>query len=175
MPPSPNFAAICAALCAIIVACLVGHHVGYGRGVTFQKVEDQKQFDKLNADLAKQKADAGAKYKALAEQALASAQAADKFKNQLEVVREKSRTDLDAYRRSVSGSRLFFDSTQAPGCGHSSGSPQSGAQLPTSPDATSRVELPPTLREALRELMDIADDVSLNYRACYGWAHRPTD
>lgn len=169
----PSLTTILVGLLLVIAAAVGGDHFGYGRGVASQKVADQVQFDKINKDLTEQKAQANTKYRLLSEQVIANAQSADNFKHQLEVTREKARTDLATLRSQYDTHGLWFTTTKSAGCGASSGGPQGSQGLGSGLDATVQVELPPTLRSALRKLMDEADEQQVNYQACYDWVNRP--
>ena len=161
-------------LLLVCAAAVGGDHFGYGRGDQARQVTDQKQFDKLNNDLATQKAQANETYRMLATAATKRGQEAEDYKHQLEVTREKSRTDLAALRSQYDGRSLWFSTTKAAGCGDGSGGTQGSAGSSPGAEAAVRVELPPALRSSLRQLMDEADDLRVDYKACYDWANRPT-
>lgn len=169
--PSPT--TILVVLLLVLAAAFGGDRFGHARGVQQQKVADQVLFDKINKDIEEQKAIANMTYKRLSEQVIAKAQAADNFKHKLEVSREQRRKELADYRRSpAANGSLFFDA-QVAGCGGGSGGTQSGGGQTPGLTITTKVEIPPALRGSIRAILDDADDLTVDYQACYDWANRP--
>ena len=148
---------------------MYGDHVG----TLGQQVKDQKQFDQINADIAKNKKIADAIYRNA--QAIIIQQAADRAlsDNQREKERQtdaKTNTDL---RAKYDATILRFRAPQTSGlgnCGANTNSPGTGT---ASNSGTVEVQIPDEITRKLRSIVFDADSLSTDYTLLYNWAHDP--
>ena len=157
----------------VVIALMVGaDQFGHSRGVNQQKVEDQAQFDKINADIAANKTKAANSLANENAKNAALAVAWDATKNELEKERESHRTVTADLNRKYSGLSLRFRAAQAAGSGGGGISP-----LPPGSDAASAsgapiLQLPDQIAGDLRRLALDADNLNDDYRKCYGGNER---
>ena len=153
------------------LASLIGvGHWQHGAGIDQQKAADQKQFDKINTDIAEQKAQAGRMLVSALEKIIALQIARDEFKNQLEADHVKRQEITNDLRNKHGGLGLHFNAPQAPGCRLGGANPLPSAPNPTSAPATAVIELPAAITRDLRQLEFEADQLADNYRLCYDYA-----
>jgi hypothetical protein len=155
----------------IWLASLVG--VGYWQhdaGVASQKVADQGEFDRINTEIAKQKDQASAMYRAKQVEVIATMAERDKFKNQLEAERGQHRAETDALRARYSGIGLRFRPAEGAGPGAGGGGTGSAQGNAASADVPAVVQLPDEVAADLRQLAFEADRLRDEYATCYGWA-----
>jgi hypothetical protein len=151
-------------------AAVGGSYVkGHSDGVDAQTVADQKEFDRINGDLAQQKTDAAAILKKRNADIIAVAVQRDQLKAKLGEQHANDQAATESARRELAGERLRF-STQNAGCGTGSGGTHAAGSGSTVPPATVIVELPETVARNLRQLAFDADTVRDNYALCYGYA-----
>ena len=143
-------------------------------GKTAQKVEDQAQFDKINADIAKQNAEANALYVAAVE----SKDKAEKERAAIKLALEKERqsnvqaiNDLRSkyanvgLRYAVQGAGLWASGSCAlPGEGNAAGN-----------SGTAEYELPAAITANLRELAYQCDALNADYKLLYDWANQSSE
>jgi hypothetical protein len=156
------------------LASLVG--VGtwqHTEGVAEQKVEDQREFDRINAAITKQKSEATAKYSAKQAEVIAVMAERDQFKNQVEKERNEHRIETDALRARYAGLGLRFRPAEGAGPGAGGGSAASPPGNPAGAVAPAVVQLPDAVARNLRQLVFDADRLRDEYAACYAYANGP--
>jgi hypothetical protein len=147
------------------------YHSGHSTGVLEQKAEDQVQFDKINADITKQKAEAAAILaKANAEILAGVAREAD-VKTQLEKTRETNRKATNDLANQLAGHRLQF-AAQGPGS-WGSGPGSGGAETKTTSDSgAATCIVSEAVDRSLKAIVLDADTLRDDYKLLYDWAHR---
>jgi hypothetical protein len=146
--------------------------LGYGNGVNAQKVADQEQFDKLNKDIADQKAQANAKYRDALGSIIALQTERDKFKNQLGEQREKNREVTTKLADAYAAYQLRFSVTEVARCWRGGRYTQGAECDAASPAKTTTVQLPDAITANLRRLAKDADELNDDYKACYAYANQ---
>ena len=141
-------------------------------GINEQKVADQARFDKANNDIAEQKAQANAAYRAFQEHNVALMVERDQLKTTLEKEHEKNRIATDALRNKYAAASLRFAASQGAGSGDGGRSAQGAGIDSASSSAAAVVQLPDQITADLRRLSFDADELADNYRECYGYAQR---
>ncbi len=154
-----------AALALCVVIFTAGHHVG---GLT-QKAADQAQFDRINGEIAAQKAEANAAYRKAQDANVALLTARDKFKNDLEKQHAQSQADTASIFSTYSGVGLRY-AGQSAGSGAAGGSTASASGNPSGVDPTADVQLPDAIARDLRQLALEADQLRDDYSLCYRYA-----
>jgi hypothetical protein len=165
MSPILIFAIALALAGALFGAERAGEH----RGAAMQAQTDQKQIDKVNADLTVQKAQAGQLLAAAADRDRRDAASAASAHLQQEIQHENDQARTDVARQHLADvGRLRFDATVVdPGRGTGGGSPvPSGVDTASAAPATT-VELSDETSRALGELVLEADQLADDYRECY--------
>ena len=89
---------IIAAIVLLVGSWVGGNHVGHIGGMNAQKVADQARFDKINADITQQKAEASEKYRTAQENNLALMNERDQLKTTLGQEHEQNRVNTAALR-----------------------------------------------------------------------------
>ncbi len=153
------------------LASLAG--VGYWQneaGQTTQQVADQVRFDKINQDIADNKALANGIYRSAQANIITLQAERDKFKTQLEKDHEANRIATAALRDKYAGVSLRFRADQGAGPG-----PGGTSARPSTADASSVagapfIQLPGALAASLRRIVWDADQLRDDYRACYEYA-----
>lgn len=163
---------IIGALIALAAAFFGGDHLGHGRGVNEQKVADQKQFDQINAERAKQKAEANALYQQAQADIIALQADRDALKTTLEKEREEARKTTDDLRTKYAGLSLRFRSVQSGGNRQDGAGAKGAGGNPASPAATTVLQLPDQVAGNLRQLAFDADKLRDDYALCYGYANK---
>lgn len=156
---------------AIWIASLIG--VGFWQhsaGVDSQKAEDQAQFDKINADIAQQKAEANELYRKAYDNNMLVMIERDEFKTKLLKERQANAENINAIRNYYSNVSLRY-AVKDSGLGQSCGS-----SVPAKTDAASNAspverELPAAITAGLRELAYQCDSLNADYRLLYEWAN----
>lgn len=161
---------IIGAMLAIAGAFFSGDYFGHGRGIDEQKVSDQREFDRINAGLAKQKAEANALYRQAQADIISLQGERDKLKTELEAKREIDRKATEARRTEFAGVGLRFKPAQGAGDRRDGAVPPSPGANPASADAAPAIELPATVTSDLRSFAFDADNLADEYRKCYGYA-----
>ena len=170
-------AVIIEGLIAFVIACAIGggsYFAGHRNGVNEQKAEDQAQFDKVNAERAKQKTDAAALLTKI-QQGITDQVAADALKaQQLQKAADDLLDENLGLRASLASRSLRFVSTGPAKGGANRGcraSPASSTASAAASDAPAVVQLPDALAASLRQLTFDADRLSVEYGKCYGWVY----
>lgn len=146
---------------------------GYDSGVSYQKAEDQKEFDKVNSSLTKQKADAANLLQAAQKVAIALAVERDKFKTKLETQYEQDQSSTNRIHTKYFSAGLFFTpALQGSGCGGGCSDPLSSGRNASGFANAASVQLPGPLTNALHTLVYDADNLADAYRKCYTYATR---
>lgn len=157
-------------LIALAAAFFGGDHIGHGRGVNEQKVANQREFDRIEGERTKQKAEANALYRQAQADIIALQTERDKLKTELEKKREIDRKATDDDRAKFSGLGLRFQPAEDAGhrgdgiCSKGSGTNAAGPADPAT------IELPASLTAELRQIAFDADKLADDYRECYGYA-----
>lgn len=163
------------AILAIVVAfggCLAGaEHFGDVRGTNQQKVADQTQFDKVNADLAKNKADAAQIYETEQAKIIALQGERDAAKTQLENEHADNEKATNALRSQLAGERLRFAAAQDTGS-RAGGAGAMPANANPASDSTAAVCVVSDAVDAdLKSIAYDADSLRDDYKLLYEWAH----
>lgn len=161
---------IIGAMLAIAASFFCGDYVGHGRGIDEQKVSDQREFDRISAEIMKQKAEASALYRQAQADIIALQVERDRLKNELEAKREIDRKATDDRRTEFAGRGLRFNPIEDPRAREDGGGPQGAGSNPASPVTPTALELPASLTASLRLLAFDADKLADDYRECYGYA-----
>lgn len=164
--------AIIAALVVAIGLWFGGDHVGHTRGINEQKVADQGKFDKVNADLTENKAEAAGILKTKNAEILALMIERETLKTTLEKDREKNRVATNALRDKYASIGLRIELGKDSGRWPGGGSASSTVVNSTGVDAAAILQLPDTVTGNLRQLVFDADNLADEYRKCYGYAQQ---
>lgn len=159
-----------AILVAVILWLLSAAGVGYwqhGEGRAAQKVADQVQFDRINDDITKQKAQADATYRAAQDANVKLMVERDQLKTKLEKMYATDQLATDAVRDKYAFVGLRFATSKSAGSGGGSGSATSTGPDASSPATSAVVELPRALASDLRQLALDADKLRDDYALCY--------
>lgn len=157
----------------LVLALVAGAGVkGHSMGVQAQKVADQVQFDKINAGLTKQKAEANAIYQKAQGDIIALQQERDQFKTQLGVKDAQNRKATAALTARYSGLRLRFRTAKSAGTGANCASTVSSSPNPAGDAGTTVVVIPDALNHDLFQLARDADDLRDSYATCYAYANQ---
>ena len=148
---------------------MYGDHVG----TLGQQVKDQKQFDQINADIAKNKVIADAIYRNA--QAIIIQQAADRAlsDNQREKERQTDAKTNSDLRAKYDATILRFHTTKTPGPGNCGTNTNSPGTSTTGDSGTVEVQIPDEIARKLRSIVFDADSLSTDYTLLYNWAHDP--
>lgn len=141
------------------------HH----QGELAQKADDQAQFDKINADIAKQKAEATEILARNTADNLKLMTERDQLKTDLEKAHAQHTADTNALRDRYAGVGLRFKSTQTAGCGDGGANQVPAAASAAGPAAPADVQLPDAIAGRLRQLTFDADTLADNYKTCYAY------
>lgn len=150
---------------AVILAGLGGITAGHHYGKLSQQVEDQVKFDKINADLTQQKAEAAKLLKEANARVLAEMQLRAKQQQELAQLKEKSREETNRIAAELATHELRFRAETA-GCGPSSGGSGNSEKGEAGSRASTIVQLPAALTRDLRQLAQAADELKAEYAAC---------
>ncbi len=155
----------------LVLALVAGAGVkGHSMGVQAQKVADQVEFDRINAAITKQKAEAAAIMQGKQAEIIALQQQRDSFKTQLEVKDAQNRKATADLTRKYSGLQLRFRAVQSAGCG-AGGSGTVPSSANAAGDAGTVVAvLPDAITVNLRQLAIDADNLRDAYALCYAYA-----
>ena len=168
----PNPWIILLVVLAIAGAGIGGELAGHKAGVASQKVADQAQFDKINTDLTKQKAEANALLESEQAKLIAAIAERDRLKSNMEKEHAENLANIATLRRSYAGLSLRFRPEQAAGSGNGSGCANGAKGNPPSADDATVVQLPDSVTNGLRQLAEDADNLAADYKLCYQWATR---
>lgn len=156
----------------IACACAAAGFEGHKIGVEHQQAVDHAQFDRINADIAKQKTQAAA---ILADANAANLKLAtdrDALKTNLGKAHAAAEIATNSLRVQLVGSSLRFAADKDSGCGPSSPSTASTGTNAASPAAPAIVRLPDETARRLFAIAFEADQLADAYRECYGWAQQ---
>jgi len=164
---------ILGAVLALIAVGGGGFTYGDHVGTLGQKAVDQKQFDSINAQTAKNKEAANAIYQGA--QAIIIQQAKDRAlaDNQREQERQSNVKAIDDLRAKYASNGLHFSTGQTSGLGNRCPSTVSSSANPASHTETVDVQLPDALAGNLRQLEYDADALNKDFKIMYDWAHDP--
>lgn len=156
---------------ALVASGGVGYEVGFGHGVTAQKVADQREFDRINAERDQQKAEADELYRKAQADIIKTMAERDAFKRSLEVKDAENRKATAALAAKYSGVGLRFRTDQGSALGPYGGhTDRTEGNAPGAPGPTV-VQLPDALAGNLRRLARDADELRDAYALCYGYAN----
>ena len=166
--PNPWF--ILGGVLLVLALCAGSAYEGHSYGVDSQKVEDQKEFDAINAKLAQQKTDAAAILATVNAANLALAVERDKLKTSLGEQDAKNRKATLVLNANLATAKLQFRTAQGSGCGDSSSGTGSPGATSSSPQSSAVVQLPDKITIDLRQFALDADNLANDYKLCYGYA-----
>ena len=166
----PNPWIILGGVLLVLALCAGSAYEGHEYGVDAQKATDQKEFDKINAERAQQKADAAALMQKAQSDIIVLQNARDKFKTDLEAQREQDRKTTAALTAKYSALSLRFSAVQG-----GTDRPDGGGAVSSPADAASSagapvVQLPDEITVRLRSLAADADTLRDDYAKCYRYA-----
>lgn len=156
---------------SLIAAGGTGFASGHHYGVVDQQAVDQVLFDKVNQDIADQKAQANAIYRKRQDDNLALMLERDQLKTRLEKRHATNQANTAALRDKYSGLGLRF-TAEAPRLGNGSRCAPSPGADPASNEPAAIVQLPGEITEGLLQLAFDADSLADDYRKCYGYAEQ---
>lgn len=142
----------------------------YERGVTVQKAEDQKEFDRINGELTTQKAEANRLLQKAGADIIALMAERAKLTAKLEKQHADNQAATAALRDKYAGVGLRFAAPEGSGCGAGGGGSQGASSDAASTPATAVIQLPDALTRNLRRLAEDADKLKDEYALCYAWA-----
>ena len=140
-------------------------------GKTAQKVEDQAQIDKTNADIANQKAEANALYVAAVEAKDKAEKERAAIKLTLEKERQSNVQAINDLHAKYAGVSLRY-SVKDSGLGASGSCAMPGTGSAAGNVRTSEMELPAAITASLRAIAYDCDALNVEYRVLYEWANR---
>lgn len=149
---------------------LYENHAGHVSGVNEQKVVDQKEFDKINAERTQQKAEAAKLLQNAQAGIITLQQERDKLKTTLGEQDAKNRKDVLVLNANLASARLRFRTAQGAGDRTDSGGSLPSTSNPASAQPAPIVQLPDALAEDLRRFALDADLLAADYKLCYGYA-----
>lgn len=152
---------------ALLVMVGVVYTQGHSDGVDDQKLADQAEFDHINAELTKQKAEANALWQ---EKATANAERATevgKLTHQLGVQHEENRQLTDRNRLALDALRLRWKSAESSGRGDSAGDTKANHGGAASSTEAAICEFPEALDRSLKEILADADRLRDDYEYQY--------
>lgn len=139
-------------------------------GKTAQKVEDQAQFDKINADIANQNAKANALYVATIEEKEKAKKERAAIKLALEKERQSNVQAINDLRTKYAGVSLRY-SIQGSGLGSSDSCAMPGTGSAAGNSSAEEYELPAAITNDLRELAYQCDALNADYKLLWEWAN----
>lgn len=157
----------------MIGAAVAGDQFGHRRGVNEQKVEDQIQFDTINAQRAAQKVTANALYRGAQAEIITLQEARANLHNQLGTEHAANQTATNNLRRELSSVRLHFAAQQGAG-GYWPDGPGTTSPTPNpAGDASPAVcVVSREVDEALKAIVYDADSLRDDYTLLYNYVHR---
>lgn len=158
---------ILGAMLALLVLVGVVYTQGHSDGVDDQKLADQAEFNRINAELTEQKAKANTLWR---EKATANAERATevgKLTHQLGVQHEENRQLTDRNRLALDALRLRWKSTESPGRGDSGRGAEANPGGTASSTEAAICEFPEALDRSLKEILADADRLRDNYEYQY--------
>lgn len=161
-----------AIILSLIAAAIGGCSYGTSAGIAEQKALDQVQFDKHNQDIADQKTKANTLYRQAQDNNLALMLERDQLKTTLEKQHAINQAATTALRDKYFGVGLRFTAKQTAGFGSGSSGTQSPGTDPASPETSTLVQLPGEIAANIRRLVFDADQLTDEYRKCYGYANQ---
>jgi hypothetical protein len=163
--PSLNPYAILGAILLVLALCAGSAYKGHSIGVNSQKVEDQAEFDRINLEIAQQKAIAAA--------ALNNANSANaKRRADIDIINSKlgekhaENIQLTDLNRALLDAYSLRWKPEDSGRGHSAGNSEADSGTTTSGTAAT-CELPATLAKSLAGILTDADRLRDDYELQY--------
>ena len=155
----------------LVLALVTGAGVkGHSMGVDAQKVADQIEFNKINAERAIQKAEAAALMQKAQSDIITLQNARDTFKTNLEKQREQDRQATAALTAKYNGLQLRYAAAQ-----NTTNRPNRDGTMPSTPDTPGAASpailvLPDAVTGRLRSLATDGDTLRDDYAKCYRYA-----
>lgn len=161
---------ILGAVFLIISLCAGSAYEGKVYGENAQQVTDQKEFNRINAERALQKAEAQERLNTAYKGNIALMEDRNRIQHQLEVDHVQNQDATNALRHKFTAERLRYRSTESSGnrdgCGQAVPAPGNA----TGAAETTIRELPDAVTRELRQIAYDADQLSNDYALCYSWA-----
>lgn len=158
---------ILGAVLVVLVLMAGAHSHGHKSGINEQKVADQAEFDRINAELEAQKAAANKIWREKAGEAQARRIEVGKLSHQLGVQHEENRQLTDRNRLALDALRLRWKSTESSGRGDSAGNSEANHGGTASSTKTAYCEFPEALDRSLKEILADADRLRDDYEYQY--------
>ncbi|HQR02486.1 MAG: hypothetical protein JSR19_06925 [Proteobacteria bacterium] len=168
----PNPWIILGVVLALAGSFVAGDLHGHKQGIAEQKVADQAQFDKINAERAEQIATANAAYRKAQHDNLALMVERDQLKTRLEKEHAANQKATDDLHARYAGVGLRFNLAQGTGLGGSGQRAEGTGSNAAGIGSTAVVQLPDSIAANLRQLAYDADQLADSYRECYGYAEQ---
>lgn len=158
---------ILGAVLALLVLVGVVYTQGHSDGVDDQKLEDQAEFDRINAELEAQKAAANKIWREKADEAQARRIEVGKLTHQLGVQHEENRQITDRNRLALDALRLRWKSAESSGRGDSGRGAEADPGGTASSTEAAICEFPEALDRSLKAILADADRLRDDYEYQY--------
>lgn len=165
---------ILAAVLALVGVGAGGYYAGHSAGVNTQRVADQTQFDKINADLTTQKTAANKLLADAQTKDIANAEHNQQIAQEIEHRDENNRAKTAALQQQYSGLSLRYAAATDPRRGQGGSSPDPAASAAPSAEPGPIVQLPNSLAANLRQYATDADGLADEYRKCLDYESQVT-
>jgi len=164
---------IIVALIAFISSNIGSAYLGKEYGKNSQKVADQVEFDRVNAEITEQKDAAFAALLKNRDNIIDLQTAQGKFINTLEVERGKNRDLNTALSREHANRELQFAASKDSVCRESGGDTGAaeGSEASAQEPRYVVISLPDALTASLRGIVADADDLWTEYQTCYQYVY----
>jgi len=156
-------------LIAAIIAAAIAT-AAYRTGVNAQKVADQGEFDRINASITEQKAQANAAYRTVQEHNILVMKERDTLKTKLQTEKLTNAKAINDLRTRYANVGLRYVTKDARlgdgGVGSLLGTGNAAGNV-----ATTINELPAAITTSLRSIAYDCDSLNVDYRLLYDWVH----
>jgi len=142
----------------------------HGAGVDSQKVADQVEFDRINAGIAEQKAQANAAYRLVQEHNILVMKERDTLKTKLQQEQLTNAKAINDLRTRYANVGLRYVTKDAR-LGDSGNSAMLGTGSAAGNVFAETRELPAAITASLRSIAYDCDALNVDYRLLYDWVH----
>lgn len=144
----------------------------HGAGVNSQKVADQVEFDRINAQTADMKAQANKAYTLVQDQNVKTMKERDLAKTALLKEKQTNVETINALRARYANVGLRYSTGQVAGLGNGSANALPGTRNAAGNVTSIERELPAAITASLRAIAYDCDALNVEYRLLYEWANR---